>query len=97
MEQQQYSGRITGLAFHQLSEFGTRLSFEITVPGRYSIPCVASGALARSLATEITEGDWVLVGGIAEERPMSASPATPWRGRLRVRTLDMIAGGRAAA
>ena len=97
MEQQQHSGRIAGLAFHEVPEFGTRVSFEVQLPGSTSIPCVASGALARSLATEITEGDWVLVGGIAEERPMSASPATPWRGRLRVRTLDMIAGGRAAA
>jgi hypothetical protein len=97
MEQQQHSGRIAGLAFHEVPEFGTRVSFAIEVPGRHSIPCVASGALARSLATEIAEGDWVLVGGIAEERPMSASPATPWRGRLRVRSLDMIAGGRAAA
>jgi len=97
MEQQQYSGRITGLAIHELQEFGMRASFTIEVPGRYSIPCVASGVLARSLAAKITEGDWVLVSGIAEERPTSASSETPWRGRLRVRTLDMITSRRAAA
>ena len=97
MEQQQHSGRITGLTFHQLSEFGMRVSFEIQVPGRTSIPCVASGVLARAFATWINEGDWVSVGGIAEERPASASPTTPWRGRLRVRTLDMITRDRFAA
>ena len=97
MEQQQHSGRIAGLAFHELPEFGTRVSFAIELPGRHSIPCVASGVLARLLATEVAEGDWVQVSGIAEERPMSASPATPWRGRFRVRTLHQIARGRAAA
>ena len=84
MQQQSFAGHIRNLKLHSLSEFGLRISFTIDGAHKGSVNCVAAGGVARELARCLREGDWMVVGGLEEPRPASASALTPWRGRFRV-------------
>jgi hypothetical protein len=79
-------GRIAALAIVSVPEFGTRASFTLEHAGRAPVHCVAFGTVAAAfLAGRHREGDTIAVTGVPEPRPATASSATPWTGRLRVR------------
>jgi hypothetical protein len=76
-----------------LPEFGTRASFTLEHPGRAAVHCVAFGTVAAAfLAGRHREGDTIAVTGVQEPRPATASSATPWAGRFRVRAAATISG-----
>ena len=87
MQEPALAGRIIGRAVMTVPEFGTRANFRLECPGQCSVICCAAGDVARELITYHCEGDMVLVRGVDEPRPSTASANRPWAGRFRVRAL----------
>jgi hypothetical protein len=83
-------GRITGLQVFNVPEFGTRVSFKLECWEQSSVICCVAGNLAREFVTDYREGDIVVVTGLYEPRPSTASSKTPWAGRFRVRALRVL-------
>src|ERR1700746_2440577 len=90
-------GQITGLRVFSVPEFGTRASFKLECSGPCSVACCIAGDVARGFLASGREGDGVTVEGIYEPPPSTASPKTPWVGRLRVRALRILESARIAA
>jgi hypothetical protein len=97
MQLQMLAGRVTHLRMFALAEFGVRASFVSEASNRPSICCAVGGDLAREFVDRVREGDWVIVQGSEEPRPHTASAATPWRGRFRVKLLHAVAAAARAA
>jgi len=90
------AGRIARLAIFALSEFGTRASFIVDELGR-PVVCAAEGDIAHELIGRYFEGDNVVVKGVYEPRPATATANTPWVTRLRVREVRVSRDDRLAA
>jgi len=97
MQERVLIGRIIGLQILTVPEFGTRASFRIAGPGQPPVTCSVSGDVAREFIPYYHEGDIIAVSGIDEPRPSTASSATPWAGRFRVRGLCVLESAGVAA
>lgn len=81
------NGRVGGLRFFTLPEFGTRATFTIEAVGQRPLVCAVEGDPAREFSTHYCDGDIVTVAGFFETRPSTAAGNTPWAGRFRVRAV----------
>jgi len=80
-------GRIAGLQFFSVPQFGTRACFRLECPGPDFVPCCVAGDVARELVASCFEGNLIAVNGDYEPRPSTASPMTPWSPRFCVHVL----------
>ena len=80
-------GRIAGLQFFSVPQFGTRACFRLECPGPDFVPCCVAGDVARELVASYFDGNLIAVNGDYEPRPSTASPMTPWSPRFCVHVL----------
>ena len=97
MQERVLVGRIIGLQIFTVPEFGTRASFRIAGAGQPPVTCSVTGDVAREFISYYHEGDIIAASGIDEPRPSTASSATPWAGRFRVRVLYVLESAGVAA
>ena len=89
MEDCVLSGWIADLSIFNVPEFGLRASFKIERVGQPPIVCAIAGDVAREFVLFYRQGDIVVISGMHEPRPSTASVNTPWVGRFRVRTVQL--------